>query len=222
MKKRLFIYLILSVIFVALFEFYLFYLLPNDMNFGIFLSSVYNSISNPQSDKLIRINLYNKSFTMIEKGQLVKFDKISAAGNPKTSPTPQGNFKIINKAKKVMSYTGLIMPLSLRFKGPYYMHGIPLTKSGQPYNSTYSAGYIRIGPGLDQELYDWADIGSGIQIYNTSLVKSQEHYTVYYLTLDRQRQPISSPQEFESRGFKWDKIAIIPQVELDAIPLAVK
>ncbi|MFH0852095.1 MAG: L,D-transpeptidase [bacterium] len=220
MKRRVTFLILAVAAFLGFFEFNLFYLLPQDISFGSYFSGIFYSLVGGESSKVIRINLYNKSLTLIDNGALVKQDKIAGAGHPKFSPTPTGNFKVLSKSKKVISYTGLFMPLSVRFKGAYYMHGIPTYRDGRLYYSEYSMGCIRIGPGLDQEIYDWADIGTNVQIYNASLVRAEDNPTVYYLTREGAKEPISSPEEFIGRGFRWQDVAVIPLIELDALPLA--
>jgi len=220
MKKRILFLILGAAAFLGFFEFNLFYLLPQDISFGSYFSGIFYSLVGGQSSKTIRINLYNKSLTLIDNAALVKQDKIAGAGHPKYSPTPTGNFKVLSKSKKVISFTGLIMPLSLRFKGPYYMHGLPTYRDGRLFYSEYSMGCIRLGPGLDQEVYDWADMGTNVEIYNASLVRAEENPTVYYLTPDGSKEAISSPEEFIGRGFRWQDVAVIPLIELEALPLA--
>jgi len=94
MKKRIIYYIIGGMVFLAIFEFYIFYLWPQDMNFGSFFSYILNSVVAPETDKTIRINLYNKSLTLIEGEDLLLQDKIAAAGDPRSTPTPTGNFKV--------------------------------------------------------------------------------------------------------------------------------
>jgi len=218
MKKGILFLIIGATVFLGFFEFNLFYLWPQDISFGSYFSGIFYSLVGGQSSKIIRINLYDKSLTLIDNGALVKQDKVAGAGHPKLTPTPTGNFEVLSKSKKVISFTGLIMPLSLRFYGHYFMHGIPTTIGGRIFNSVYSNGCIRLGPGLDQEVYSWADIGTKVEIYNASLVKSEDNLTVYYLTPDGSKEPISSPEEFIDRGFRWEDVAIIPLVELEALP----
>ncbi len=220
MKKRILFLIFGSAIFLGFFEFNLFYLEPQDLSLASYFSGIYASLLAPESNKTIRINLYNQSLTLIENGQLLEQAKIAGAGNPKYMPTPIGNFKVLSKSTKIISFTGLIMPLSVRFYSHYYMHGIPTYKDGRPYYSIYSSGCIRLGPGIDQKLYSWADIGTKVEIYNSSLVKSSNALTVYYLNQDGTKEPISSPEEFVGRGFRWQDIQTIPSVELDALPLA--
>lgn len=220
MKKRLLVFCLCAILALGFFEFYLFYLWPQDMNFNIFFSSIFYSLFSPESDKTIRINLYNKSLTLIDNGVLVKQAKIAGAGHPKATPTPEGNFKILSKSKKVISFTGLVMPLSLRFYGHYFLHGIPTTKDGRIYNSEFSNGCIRLPPKIDEEVYNWADIGTKVEIYNSSLVKSAEEPAVYFLTEDGSKEWIFNPEIFAARGFKWQDVAVIPLVELAVFPEA--
>jgi len=214
MKKKLLIFCLFCAVFLGFFELYLFYLQPNELTLSGYFASMFQAAFGGASDKLIRINLATKDIALYENGGLIKQDKISAAGHPRATPTPTGDFKISYKSKKVISFTGLIMPLSLRFSGHYYLHGLPTTKNGQIYSSVYSNGCIRLPAGFDQEVFNWADIGTRVQIFNTNLVKSAESPTVYVLTAGGLKEPIPSPEVFESRGFKWKNIATVPLAEL--------
>lgn len=221
MQKKILLTCLLAAISLGLFEFYLFYLGPHEMNLPDFFSSILSSLISGQSSKIIRINLYNKSLTLIDSGVLVKEAKIAAAGHPRATPTPTGNFAVLLKDKRHISgLSGLVMPLSLRFYNGYFLHGLPTTLSGRIIDTPYSNGCIRLPSGLDEEIFNWADIGTKVEIYNSSLVKSEETPTVFYLRQDGTKEPISSPEEFLSRGFRWQDVKTIPLVELDAFPLA--
>jgi len=220
MKKRIIFLLFGSALFLGFFEFNLWYLQPQDISFSSYFSGIYASVFVPESDKTIRINLYNKSLTLFENDTLFKQAKISAAGNPYAFPTPVGNFKILSKEKQHISgLSGLIMPFSLRFYKGYYLHALPTYRSGQPFNSTYSVGCIRLDNELAMEIFNWAEIGTKVEIYNSSLVRSDESLTVYHLNQDGTKEPITSPEEFIKRGFRWQDIATIPAAELSALPL---
>lgn len=217
MKKRILLICLLTAIFLAVFEFYLFYLSPQELTFGSYFSSILQAWVGPKSDKLIRMNLYNKSITLFENGNLVKQTKIAAAGHPKATPTPQGDFKVLSKDKNHISgISGLVMPWSVRFYNGYYFHGLPYTRSGKIIDTQYSNGCVRLGPGLDEKVYHWAEIGTKVQIYKARLVKSAEQPAVYLLTEDGTKEWIPNPEIFNSRGFKWQDIATIPLVELAA------
>lgn len=224
MRKRLAI--ILSIIFVAFIavEWYTVCLWSQDISLAGYFSEIFADISQTitgqQSDKLIRVNLYNYSLALYDGGQLIKQDKIAAAGNPANAPTPTGTFKILSKEKKHISgLCGLVMPWSLRFYKGYYLHDLPTYRSGQPYYSTYSSGCIRLSNELAPEVFNWADIGTKVEIYNSELVRAQDDPTVYVLTKDGWRKPIPSPEIFEAHGYKWSNIAIIPMTEIQNYPL---
>ena len=200
----------------AMTESYLIYFYPHDVSLSGYFSGILESISPSQSDKLIRINLYNKALALYQDGSLIKQTKISAAGHPKYTPTPSGDYKILSKEKKhVSGISGLIMPLSMRFRNDgYYLQGLPLNRAGQIINTTYSNGCIRLAPGLDQEVYDWADIGTELQVYNAQLVRAADDPTVYLLTQDGSKKGIPSPEVFAAHGFNWSDIAIVPMAEI--------
>lgn len=204
-----------SAAFLGVFEFYLFYLYPREITFGSYFSSILQTLVGQGSNKLIRINLATKSITLFENGELLKSSKIVAAGHPRATPTPTGNFKILLKdADHISGLSGLVMPWSLRFYNGYFLHGLPFTRSGKIIDTPYSNGCIRLPAGLDQEVFNWADIGTQVQVYNSRLVKTADDPTVYYLSDDGTKDGIPSPEVFVSRGFRWKDIAIIPQAEL--------
>jgi hypothetical protein len=218
MKKRLLILCLMSALGLSFFEFYLFYLQPNELPFGKYFSSILQTLISGGSDKLIRINLATKDLTLYQDGQLIKNAKISAAGHPKITPTPTGDFKISLKDKIHFSFTGLVMPWSLRFFGAYYLHGLPYTRSGKIIDTPYSNGCIRLPAGLDQEIFNWAEIGTKVQIYNSRLVKTADDPTVYYLSDGGTKEGIPTPEVFISRGYKWQDIAVVPQEEINVFP----
>ena len=184
-----------------------------------FFSSILQTLVRPKSDKLIRINLYNQALTLWEHDNLIKQAKIAAAGHPKLTPTPTGEFKVLLKDKKHISgISGLIMPLSLRFYNGYYLHGLPTNRSGQIINTVYSNGCVRLPPGWDEEIFNWAEIGTKVQIYNSQLVKTADDPTVYVLTKEGTKEPIPSPEVFISRGFRWKDIVTVPLAEINIYP----
>jgi hypothetical protein len=219
MKKKLLIFTICSAVCLGFFEFYLFYLRVNELPFGAYFSSILQTLVPGGSDKLIRINLATKDLTLYESGQLIKSAKIAAAGHPRATPTPTGNFSIsLKDIDHISGLSGLVMPFSLRFYNSYYMHGLPYTRSGRIVDTPYSNGCIRLPAGLDQEIFNWADIGTKVQVYNSRLVKTADDPTVYYLADDGTKEGIPTPEVFVSRGFKWKDIAVVPQGELDVYP----
>lgn len=190
-----------------------------DVTFYSYLSGVIAPLIS--SNKLIRVNLYNHDITLYEGTTIVKQAKIAATGNPRNSTaTPTGNFRILSKEKRhISSLSGVIMPLSLRFNGPYYFHDIPLHKDGTVINTQYSNGCIRLPGDLAQELFQWADIGTRVQIFNVEFAKTADAPMVYLLTPNGYRRPIATLAAFESRGYQWKDVFILPAQELAVLPL---
>jgi len=95
---------------------------------------------------------------------------------------------------------------------------LPTTRSGRIVDTPYSNGCIRLPAGLDQEVFNWADIGTKVQVYNSRLIKTADDPTVYYLSDDGSKEGIPTPEVFVSRGFKWKDIAVVPQEEINVYP----
>jgi hypothetical protein len=219
MKRRLLILCLSSALFLGFFEFYLFYLKANELPFGVYFSSIFEAAFGGASDKLIRINLATKGITLYESGQLIKSGKIAAAGHPRATPTPTGNFTIsLKDIDHISGLSGLVMPYSLRFFGSYYLHGLPTTRAGKIVDTPYSNGCVRLPAGMDEEVFNWADIGTKVQIYNSRLVRAENNPTVYYLADDGTKEGIPTPEAFVGRGYKWKDIAIVPSQELELMP----
>jgi hypothetical protein len=86
-------------------------------------------------------------------------------------PTPQGSFEIINKHPKAWSSYGLWMPYWLGLgTGRFGFHELPIWPSGYREGEDHlgravSHGCIRLGVGPAQFLYNWAEIGTPVEIY---------------------------------------------------------
>lgn len=194
---------------------YFAYFYPEEISLGGYFSSILSAVEGIGKDKLIRVNLYNYSIALYENGNLIKQARISAAGHPTKTTTPEGDFRILSKEKShISSLSGLIMPLSLRFYKGYFIHDLPLTRSGKPYYSEYSNGCIRLPNDLAPEVYDWADVGTKVQIYEAELVRSNGLPMVYQLTKDGFKRHITSPEIFIALGYNWNGVTIIPSAEL--------
>ena len=219
MKKRLIIFFLVSAFVFSALELYVVNYYSQDISLTGFFSSILSSVAGTGQNKLIRINLYNYSIALYQDGALIKQAKIAGAGNPKISPTPVGNFKVLAKEKRhVVWSTRIVMPYSLRFYNGYYIHDIPLTLSGQLISTQYSAGCVRLDSNLAPEVFDWAEIGTRVEIYKAQLVKTAEAPMVYLLTKDGLCQPIASPEVFQAQGFHWQDVAVIPAAEILGYP----
>ena len=117
--------------------------------------------------KYIDVNLKDMVMLLFENGEIVKKFPIAAKGNPKTSPTPEGIFNVYMKKEKVFSniyYAWL--PWSVKFSGPYFIHGWPYWPNGEKLTNVYSGGCVRLYDEDAKYLYDWAEIETPIIIYS--------------------------------------------------------
>lgn len=196
------------------------YLRSQDISFSGYMSGLMLNFWGGEKNQLIRVNLYNHSIALYERGVLYKSSHITATGNPYDSTaTPTGKFRILSKDKWHISRpSGVIMPWSLRFHGGYYFHDIPLTPKGQIINTLYSHGCIRLPTELAKELFAWARVGAYVEIYDSKLVRAEDAPTVYFLTADGYRQPIATEQAFMASGYRWQDVVVVPPEELASIP----
>lgn len=92
-----------------------------------------------------------------------------SAGKAST-PTPKGNYTIINKHPKAWSSYGLWMPYWMGLgTGKFGFHELPIWPSGYREGENHlgiavSHGCIRLGIGPAEYLYNWADIGTPVVI----------------------------------------------------------
>ena len=88
-----------------------------------------------------------------------------------SSPTPKGNFSIINKHPMAWSPYGLWMPYWLGLgTGRFGFHELPIWPSGYREGENHlglavSHGCIRLGIGPAKFLYYWSEIGTPVYIY---------------------------------------------------------
>ncbi|MBI3304834.1 L,D-transpeptidase [Candidatus Parcubacteria bacterium] len=116
--------------------------------------------------KAIEINLSTMVIQLFDNGQRRGVFEASGKGNPDKTPTPTGRFKILKKRGTIFSNISRVwMPLSLQFYGPYYLHAIPYYPNGKAVVTQYSGGCIRMAPGADKKIYDWADVATAVVVY---------------------------------------------------------
>jgi len=165
------------------------------------------------------INLRNMVFDTFENGEFRKRYPVIAAGNPRISPTPIGEFQILAKHKNAFSNLSQVwMPWSMRFYKNYFIHEVPYYRSGHKVKSRYSLGCLRLSKDDAQEIYEWTDLRTKVQIVNTKLAIEKNSNTIYYLTKKGLKRPILNEEVFLSYGNKWDNVAVVLPGQLDAYP----
>jgi len=127
-----------------------------------------NQLTFDNNGKLVLVDLSEQKLYLYNNNDLIK-DFIVSSGAPET-PTPQGEFKIYGKSPLIWSVLyEQYLPYALRFYDDYLIHEVPygvdavrdgLDKLGQP----VSHGCVRLGIGDAEEVYEWADMGTGVVV----------------------------------------------------------
>ena len=100
----------------------------------------------------------------------MELGSFSISAGKASTPTPTGNFKIINKSPKAWSSYGLWMPYWMGLgTGKFGFHELPIWPNGFREGENHlgvavSHGCIRLGIGPAEYLYNWADIGTAVLI----------------------------------------------------------
>lgn len=152
------------------------FLLKNTKN--ILLAVVFVSVvflgpaSNVEAagDKRIDINLAAQTMKLYEGKKIIGTYKISSG--KRAMPTPKGNFKVENKARKAWSAKySLYMPYWMAFTpdGGYGIHELPEWKNGKKEGAAHlgapvSHGCVRLGVGAARTVYNWAPVGTPVVI----------------------------------------------------------
>lgn len=112
------------------------------------------------------VSLNKQVITLFDKGEAKAMYRIAATGNPRYSPTPKGEFKVLHKKENHFSSISKVwMPWSIHFYDDYFIHGIPYYPGGRLYTGKYSAGCVRVPTDQQQELYQKIAIGTPVVVY---------------------------------------------------------
>ncbi len=101
----------------------------------------------------------------------VQVGSFSISSGKYSTPTPKGNFKIVNRYPYAWSSYGLWMPFWLGIEtGRFGFHELPIWPSGYREGENHlgiavSHGCIRLGIGPSEFLYNWSEIGTPVNIY---------------------------------------------------------
>lgn len=101
----------------------------------------------------------------------VEVGSFSISTGKYSTPTPKGEFKIINKNRLAWSSYGLWMPYWMGLgTGKFGFHELPIWPSGYREGENHlgipvSHGCIRLGIGPAEFLYNWAKVGTPVSIY---------------------------------------------------------
>jgi D-alanyl-D-alanine carboxypeptidase len=125
----------------------------------------------PQTGKFIAADLSNMKLTLYQDGAVFAEYSILTKGNP-SSPyeTPSGFYSVLTKESNHLNVREQIyMPYSMQFYGNYFIHGWPYYMDGTPVASTYSGGCIRLSTNDAEKVFEFAEKGTGIFVYDPIL-----------------------------------------------------
>ena len=139
-------------------------------------------ISNHNLEKIVDaqlINNYEKSISLdVSTNQRLNYflDDIKIGSFPisagkASSPTPKGQYHIINKHPQAWSPLGLWMPYWLGLgTGRFGIHELPFWPSGYREGQNHlgipvSNGCVRLGIGPAEFIYHWSNVGTPVYIY---------------------------------------------------------
>ena len=117
--------------------------------------------------KAIGIDLVSMKLTLYQDGQALKTYPILTKGREGSLwETPSGAYSILLKEDNHFSSIGEVwMPYSMQFYGNFFIHGWPYYPGGAPVPQGYSGGCIRLATKDAEEIYQFAEIGAPVFIY---------------------------------------------------------
>jgi D-alanyl-D-alanine carboxypeptidase len=123
----------------------------------------------PKEGKFISADLVAMKLFLYENGTLVSELPIQSKGKPGTSwETPSGFYSIKTKEEVHYSTIGKVyMPYSMQFYGNYFIHGWTYYPDGTPVAASFSGGCIKLTTEDAQKVFAFADIGTGVFVYDT-------------------------------------------------------
>lgn len=122
----------------------------------------------PAVGKFIAADLETMQLSLYENQELLKTVPIVGKGRPGSYwETPTGHYEVIVKETSHFSSFGEVyMPYSMQFFGNFFIHGWPYYPDGTPVGEGYSGGCIRLSTEEAKEVYEFADRGTPLFVFN--------------------------------------------------------
>lgn len=122
----------------------------------------------PKEGKFIAADLVQMKILLYENESIVAEYPILSKGKPSTPwETPSGFYSIRTKEDVHFSSIGKVfMPFSMQFYGNYFIHGWTYYPDGTPTASTFSGGCIKLSTIDSQKVFQFADIGTKVFVYD--------------------------------------------------------
>lgn len=122
----------------------------------------------PPEGKLIVADLEGMTMQLYLDGEKTAEYPLMGKGRPGSHwETPSGLYTIHTKERThLSSIGGVYMPYSMQFFGNYFIHGRTYYPDGTQTSSTYSGGCIRMETVYAEKVYNFADIGTKVFVYD--------------------------------------------------------
>lgn len=125
-------------------------------------------VSNPNGKKIV-IHLKTQTMDVVENGEVLHSFQISSG--KRGMQTPTGTFTVLNKSPRAYSKTyGLYMPFWMAFTTRGHgIHELPEWPNGYKEGENHlgtpvSHGCVRLGVGSAKTVYDWAEVGTVVEV----------------------------------------------------------
>lgn len=134
----------------------------------------------PSTGKFIGIDLVAMKATLYQDAQPQESLDVLSKGRPGSFwETPSGFYTIQTKEKNHFSSIGKVyMPYSMQFFGNFFIHGWPNYPDGTPVPKNYSGGCIRLSTENAQKIFNFADKGTGIFVYDKSENNANRFFSI--------------------------------------------
>jgi hypothetical protein len=131
-----------------------------------------------QRANFIEADLSQMKLRLYKSGALEKEVPILTKGKEGSWwETPAGIYKIGVKEKKHFSSFGHVyQPWSMTFQGNFFIHGWPYHSDGSPVASTYSGGCIRLSDEDAESIYNLADVGMPVLVFEKDFASDEFSY----------------------------------------------
>jgi hypothetical protein len=131
-----------------------------------------------QKANFIEADLSRMKLGLYKEGVLEKEVPILTKGKEGSWwETPAGIYKIGSKEKNHFSSFGhVFQPWSMTFQGNFFIHGWPYHPDGTPVASTYSGGCIRLADEDAQSIFDLANVGMPVLVFEKDFASDEFSY----------------------------------------------
>jgi hypothetical protein len=131
-----------------------------------------------QKANFIEADLSQMKLSLYKEGVLEKEVPILTKGKEGSWwETPAGIYKIGTKEKSHFSSFGHVyQPWSMTFQGNFFIHGWPYHPDGTPVASTYSGGCIRLSDEDAESIYEMADVGMPVLVFEKDFASDEFSY----------------------------------------------